>query len=153
MEKTCDIFLCNPVRGAWNWFEKIARADSLVRFDEGRPYVGYLGMNIEKSAGASLVAELRAQNIGALNVPVEYRGGMTLTLDQAESFARCHVFNPFARFTTIRTWYNPMWWSLLYSDLPNVDEGGGLFMIDRMTGRRWHESEVETYMSEYNKLA
>lgn len=61
-------------------------------------------MNVEKSAGASLVAELRAQNIGALNVPVEYRGGMTLTLDQAESFARCHVFNPFARFTTIRTW-------------------------------------------------
>jgi hypothetical protein len=152
MKEKCDLYLPYQIIGNREWSERILRIYPKAILEEGRPYSGFLGINIDRLSAVSMVTEFRKRKIPCFNVPIAYRDGTTISVDEAIAFARKNTGLVEANFTADHRSNVPLWWSLISDALPNAGEGGGRISIDRLDGHVWRDYETGEYMYDYNNL-
>ena len=154
MQQKCDIYLSEPTQT--ERLRSVGMFDRDFQYEEGKLYVGYLGVNIYRVKLVSIVSDLRKRNIACFGVPTTYRDNENLSLDAAISIA-----NEYTRSlgksaepsSMLKSKSPPVYWIF---DLKN-DEGpggkaGGVVMVDRIDGHIWSQCEYEEYMYDFNNI-
>lgn len=152
----CDIFLMKKTLGS-NIFPLGRPAVRGVVFDKNFYYQGFLGYSIDRLLGVALIMSLRRSGIDALNVPIRYRDGNLLTLEEVTARVKGQVPKG-SEVLPVEVDVNllhPMRVAFK-TDAPEFSiangEGGGRVVGDRLDGHIWSDYEQAEYAYDYNNL-
>lgn len=152
----CDIYLMKETLGG-DIFPPGRPAVKGVVIDKNRYYKGFLGYSIDRLLGVALVTSFRRGGIDALNVPVKYRDGNLLTIEEVAAKVR-EQLSKGSEVLPVEVdvdLLHPM--RIVFktnaSEFAIINgEGGGKVIGDRLDGHLWSDCEQAEYAYDYNNL-
>src|SRR3989344_3940683 len=152
MSALCDIYICEAVNVPALRFVQIF--DCEFQYDVQKEYFGYLGVNIGRIKAVSIIVDLKKHGVKAFSVPVRYRDGSNLSIEEALQLASryaadngCSVVFDSSRANTT----SPAFWLFVISEDPKV-RSGGVVLVDRLDGHIWQAEEYDEYMYDFNNV-
>ncbi len=153
MQQKCDIYFSEPTRT--DRLKFVSMFDKNFRYEEGKVYVGYLGVNVDRVKLVSIVSDLRKSNIACFSAPIEYRDNEKLSLDAAIVLANEYaksIENSVALSSMLKSKSPPVYWAFDLKNEGFEGKAGGVVMVDRIDGHIWSQREYEEYMYDFNNI-
>ncbi|WP_345304559.1 hypothetical protein [Lysobacter hankyongensis] len=118
--------------------------------DEGREYSGFLGLNLKRINGVSVVTQFRKNGVPAFSVPISYRDSPRIS--EVDAMRAAGLFGSMEIGQSKNM--NPMFFVFRVHNKNGElkDEGGGLIVIDSLDGHVWRDDEMVEYMYDFNNV-
>lgn len=154
MQKICDIYLATSTSGTLPCLKQLTIFKSDITFDDHKFYFGFVGLNIKRIIGVSILSQLKKNNVKCFNIPIEYRENKLMTEDEALEFLK-KIYSAKGSISKIisrkNEHKNPMYWNFNISAKDdNTFEGGGIISVDALDGHIWNSESLEEYLYDYN---